>query len=258
MSESRKSRRGFDPLVHVRAFVVDATLVSVVKEVRRALDDSQSVSPIVRTAHRVGYAFAAPVDRVAPHSNVSRWLVVGSRRIALTGIEHVIGRDPASSIHVDAAGVSRRHAHILVRGHDAVLEDLGSKNGTTVNGRALEGSVTLEDEDQIGIGPVVVLFRCSASGESTETTVRSASPAVPRSAEAGHRCETVFSLSRLRHAPCSSPRRRAPLFLDPGERGSPQRRSSGVRYAVMSDNSVELPHRPRNTVFAHGSWPSVG
>ena len=177
-------------------FVVDATLVSIVKQVRRALDDNGAISPIIRTAHRVGYAFAAPVDRaVMPDSDMSRWLVVGPRRIGLTGIEHLIGRDPASSVHLDAAGVSRRHARILVRGRDAVLEDLGSKNGTAVNGRPLEGSVTLKDDDEIRIGPVVILFKCSAHGQSTETVGRSASGMSP-SRDAAERCHRRDAHSR--------------------------------------------------------------
>lgn len=157
-------------------FVVDSTLVSVVKEVRRALGDHASTSPIIRTAHRVGYGFAAPIERtVAPVSTVSRWLVAGRRRIGLETRENVIGRDPASTVHLDAVGVSRRHARILVRDQAAIFEDLGSKNGSSVNGQPLEGSVTLKDGDEIRIGPVVVLYRCSAHGESTETISRPAS-----------------------------------------------------------------------------------
>lgn len=157
-------------------FVVDSTLVSVVKEVRRALGDSASTSPIIRTAHRVGYGFAAPMERtVGPVSTVSRWLVVGRRRIGLASVESVIGRDPASTIHLDAVGVSRRHARILVRNADAILEDLGSKNGSSINGEPFEGSVTLKDGDEIRLGPVVILYRCSAHGESTETISRAAS-----------------------------------------------------------------------------------
>ena len=161
-------------------FVVDSTLVSVVKEVRRALGDHGSTSPIIRTAHRVGYGFAAPMERtVVPGSTVSRWLVVGRRRIGLAGLEHVIGRDGASTVHLDAVGVSRRHARILVQGHDAILEDLGSKNGSSVNGQPLEGIVALKDGDEIRLGPVVILYRCSVHGESTETVSRTAAHSRP-------------------------------------------------------------------------------
>jgi DNA-binding winged helix-turn-helix (wHTH) protein len=156
-------------------FVVDATLVSVVKEVRRALGDHASASPIIRTAHRVGYGFAAALERnVTPVSTVSRWLMVGRRRISLAGLEHVIGRDPASAIHIDAPGVSRRHARIVLDRAGAVIEDLGSKNGTAVNGQPLDGTVMLKDGDEIRLGPVVILYRCSTRGESTETVARNA------------------------------------------------------------------------------------
>ena len=48
---------------------------------------------------------------------------------------NVIGREPDATIQIDARGVSRHHARILVSGGDATLEDLGSKNGTHVNGQ---------------------------------------------------------------------------------------------------------------------------
>lgn len=161
-------------------FVVDSTLVSVVKEVRRALDDHGSSSPIIRTAHRVGYGFRAPVEKIRQGPTVSRWLVVGRHRVGLARPEHVIGRDPASDIHLDATGVSRRHARILVLAEDAVIEDLGSKNGTSVNGETITASVTLKDGDEIRLGPAVVLYRCSPRGQSTETVVRHARDATSR------------------------------------------------------------------------------
>src|SRR6185436_17127805 len=43
-------------------FVVDATLTGLVKELRRALDDRDSQAPLIRTAHRVGYAFSAALE----------------------------------------------------------------------------------------------------------------------------------------------------------------------------------------------------
>jgi DNA-binding winged helix-turn-helix (wHTH) protein len=60
-------------------FVSDATLVGLVKELRRALDDRNASTPIVRTSHGVGYAFAAPLEppAAARFEVVSRWLVAG-------------------------------------------------------------------------------------------------------------------------------------------------------------------------------------
>lgn len=156
-------------------FVSDATLVSLIKELRRALDDRDPKSPVIRTAHGVGYAFAGELQRaIAPLPAISRWIVAGSRRIPVGEGENVVGRDPASAVHLDAAGVSRHHARIMVNGHDAALEDLGSKNGTLLNDTSVSGRVALHDGDRIQIGPIVIVYHASASGMSTETFVRPA------------------------------------------------------------------------------------
>jgi DNA-binding winged helix-turn-helix (wHTH) protein len=47
--------------------VSDATLLGLVKEVRRALDDQGSDAPMIRTAHRVGFALESRVERTAVH-----------------------------------------------------------------------------------------------------------------------------------------------------------------------------------------------
>jgi len=151
-------------------FVADATLVGLIKELRRALGDSDRQAPMIRTAHGVGYAFAAVIERPTPRSpEVSRWIVAGGRRIPLQRGENLIGRDPTSLICLDVAGVSRRHARIVVGETDALLEDLGSKNGTSLADEPVRGSTALRDGDRVHIGPIVVVFHESTSGISTET-----------------------------------------------------------------------------------------
>lgn len=155
-------------------FVSDATLVGLVKELRRALEDRDETSPIIRTAHGVGYALAAVIDREAdrPASHgVWHWIDVDGRRIRLIDGENVIGRDPASRVWLDVASVSRRHARIVVGVEGARLEDLGSKNRTTVGESVLNGQTGLRDGDAIGVGPIRLVYHTSASGMPTETFV---------------------------------------------------------------------------------------
>jgi DNA-binding winged helix-turn-helix (wHTH) protein len=153
-------------------FVSDATLVGLVKELRRALGDRNSSAPIVRTAHGVGYAFAAALDHAqARQSVVGCWIVRGGHRVALSDGENTIGRDPTAVVFLDVAGVSRRHARIVVDEGGVILEDLGSKNGTRVGGMAVTNRIALRDGDQIQLGPVLVVYHVSASGMSTETIV---------------------------------------------------------------------------------------
>jgi pSer/pThr/pTyr-binding forkhead associated (FHA) protein len=73
--------------------------------------------------------------------------------------ENVIGRDPRCAVWVDASGVSRRHARILVSTDVVTLEDLGSKNGTFVAGTPLASPRQLDDGDVIQIGSTALKFR---------------------------------------------------------------------------------------------------
>ena len=66
-----------------------------------------------------------------------------------------LGRHPLSDVRCDAEGdldVSSRHAGIVRHGASFVLRDLGSTNGTFVNGARISGDVALADGDVIGLG----------------------------------------------------------------------------------------------------------
>ena len=56
---------------------------------------------------------------------------------------NVIGREPPATIQIEGRGLSRHHARIQVSDADATLEDLGSKNGTYVNGQRITIPVPL-------------------------------------------------------------------------------------------------------------------
>jgi pSer/pThr/pTyr-binding forkhead associated (FHA) protein len=134
------------------------------------LRDQDRSAPIIRTVHRIGYAFcraevALPDDPVV----AEHWLSDGERRTVLHEGENMIGRDPAADIWLDLAGVSRKHARIVVRARHAMIEDLGSKNGTTVGSERLMAPRALLDGDSILVGPGRITYRFSESGRSTET-----------------------------------------------------------------------------------------
>jgi DNA-binding winged helix-turn-helix (wHTH) protein len=160
-----------------KSFVADSTLVGLIKELRRALDDRDPHAPAIRTAHRVGYAFCLEVQRSLPQfPDLRHWIVADGRRIALREGENIIGRDPAADVLIDAASVSRRHARILVSHSGALLEDLGSKNGTKVGDLTVGGRVPLQAGDRIHVGSILVFYRSSGSGMSTETQVHQPAP----------------------------------------------------------------------------------
>ena len=69
----------------------------------------------------------------------------------------VVGRGSEANIRIEDAGVSRRHAEVRREGDEVFLVDLGSTNGTTVNGRAIE-RVRLSPGDRISIGRTVLNY----------------------------------------------------------------------------------------------------
>ena len=152
-------------------FVSDATLASLVKELRRMLPARQGDEPIVRTVHGVGYAFSARLLNATSQAHVAKWIEIGTRRIALKPGENMIGRDPSATVSVDLGGVSRRHARIVIDERGAWLEDLGSKNGTKLRNARLQAREALRDGDDIAVGSTLMVYRSSDMGISTETDV---------------------------------------------------------------------------------------
>lgn len=69
-----------------------------------------------------------------------------------------IGRSPDCDVVLDEDTVSKRHARIDWLGNVAELEDLGSSNGTFVNGQKVTARVRLEDNDALDFGNVQVFF----------------------------------------------------------------------------------------------------
>jgi pSer/pThr/pTyr-binding forkhead associated (FHA) protein len=91
------------------------------------------------------------------------------REVALHEGENLLGREEDAVLWIDAPTVSRRHARIVVTEGTAVLEDLGSKNGTRLKGVKLTAPVTLADGDEIWLGQVPLTFRVLAAGGPTRT-----------------------------------------------------------------------------------------
>lgn len=154
-------------------FVSDATLTSLVAELRAAIGDDARSPRFIRTIHGYGYSFVGEVAVPTTHANDVRpttcRLIVGDREIILPHGEHVLGRSGDASILIDEAGVSRHHARITIDAHSATLHDLGSKNGTVVNGSAVEGPVRLADGAIIVLGATALTFRIVQALSSTDT-----------------------------------------------------------------------------------------
>ena len=82
-----------------------------------------------------------------------------------------LGRDPHNDISISDPQISRQHARIVRRDDQMVIEDVGSTNGTYVNGMRLSGPHTLVSGDVIGLGDVVTLTYHGVSPSATEPLV---------------------------------------------------------------------------------------
>lgn len=157
-------------------FVLETNLAGLVAEVRRALRDSAEHPTFVRTMHRFGYRFIGDVDEAdlstAPReSGMKFWLLWGTRQVPLAEGNNVVGRGADAAVWIDAPGVSRHHAQIVVRQGEATLEDLGSKNGTYIAGHLVTAPHRLANSDQIRLGSVVITFRIPQPPGATETAL---------------------------------------------------------------------------------------
>ena len=145
--------------------VSDTSLGGLVKEIRRALGDDSAQPTFIRTAHTVGYAFIGRVDdegappAPADAGSYRCWLSWEDRTFSLVAGENVIGRDPRCTVWLDASGVSRRHARIVVGAREATIEDLGSRNGTAIRRTVVTTPRVLEDGDPIRVGATTLTFR---------------------------------------------------------------------------------------------------
>jgi DNA-binding winged helix-turn-helix (wHTH) protein len=154
-------------------FVSDATLTSLVAELRHALGENARRARFVRTVHRSGYAFQGVATDLAarpqPSGQARCWIIWAWGQIALSDGHHVLGRDRDVAVWLESPTVSRHHARICITGTEATIEDLGSKNGTYLRGTRLTHSSPLSDGDEIRLGSVEVRFRRLEAGGSTET-----------------------------------------------------------------------------------------
>ena len=100
-------------------------------------------------------------DRAAPMiTSASPFSVSGSTaEIALREGENLLGRLDEGVAWFESPTVSRRHARIVVEGGKAILEDLGSKNGTFLGGERISSPRPLADGDEILLGQVHATFR---------------------------------------------------------------------------------------------------
>lgn len=158
------------PGVHVS----ETSLAALVTQLRKALGDTSGDGRVIRTLHRVGYAFIgeAVVTGHTPITAAAVCRLIWRREsIEVPAGQSVIGRDHGCTVRIDADSVSRHHARLHVTEREVSIEDLGSKNGTWVAGERIGDVVPLTDGASFRLGSETVRFELAADRPTKTATV---------------------------------------------------------------------------------------
>jgi Protein of unknown function (DUF3662)/FHA domain len=101
---------------------------------------------------------AEPLEQRARTRTDTVLLVIDGRRMVVGPAGATIGRSRQCDIVIDDPNVSREHAEVRPRGGSWVLSDLGSTNGSSLNGHQIEGAEVLRPGDEIELGTSAIRF----------------------------------------------------------------------------------------------------
>jgi hypothetical protein len=126
-------------------------------------EDRSSSEPVAEEAGRtMVYSSAGrvtgPLEERARQLQHTVLLVTDGRRLVVGPEGATLGRSRRCDVMLDDPNVSRTHAEIRPRGGSWVLTDLGSTNGSRLNGRKLDGSEVLKPGDEIELGTSRLTF----------------------------------------------------------------------------------------------------
>ena len=109
-------------------------------------------------------------------ATVEIWALDGVRRVDLTGERLTVGKGDGNDIVLDDTTVSRLHASLEQFAEGWCVNDLGSSNGTFVNGNRIWGAHRLRHGDEIRVGRSRLLFRSSADAAASRTETEDGPP----------------------------------------------------------------------------------
>lgn len=89
----------------------------------------------------------------------------GLKVVLPLGFDAIVGRAEAATVHIDDPGVSGQHARLVHDERGVIVEDLGSTNGTRINGDRITGPSLLRDGDVVSFGAVNAVFRSSSPAQ---------------------------------------------------------------------------------------------
>ncbi len=170
-------------------------------------------SPVRRRPSSPGQAPSASRPRRASSSGVSKLVCTAGpasgQEFLLEGVELVVGRASENAISIPDTSVSRRHVTVKQVSGAWVAVDLGSGNGTLINGSQISDETPLNDGDVISLGDTDLRFHSAApAGGSSALSVR-------RSGRGGEQAEEPSAMARSVRRPVRTLSRSMARRTDP-------------------------------------------
>ncbi|HWD66170.1 MAG TPA: DUF3662 and FHA domain-containing protein [Solirubrobacteraceae bacterium] len=108
--------------------------------------------------HSTAARVASPLQEDAAVRSQRAVLIVDGRRVVVGSSGATIGRSRQCDVVIDDPNVSRQHAEVRPRGGAWILTDLGSTNGSSLNGRRIDHPEVVQPGDEIEIGASTITF----------------------------------------------------------------------------------------------------
>jgi hypothetical protein len=136
-------------------FGIQTGVVHDAEEEPEAVSDEQSGRTMIYSnAGRL----AGPLEERARARAQTALLLLDGQRLVVGPAGVTLGRSRQCDVVLNDPNVSRQHAEIRPRGGSWVLTDLGSTNGSRINGRTVEGTEVVKPGDEIELGATVLRF----------------------------------------------------------------------------------------------------
>ena len=163
------SKAAIHEAIWPRTSVSESSLPGLVRDLRAALADDWARPQLIRTVRGHGYAFCGTVlDEPGPAAEACPWVVLHlGREIPLPVGTHLVGRGENCRIRCASPRVSRQHARVRVAASVALIEDLGSRNGTFLRGERIEAASEVQPGDVVRVGPEELQFVAVGRHESS-------------------------------------------------------------------------------------------
>jgi FhaA, N-terminal domain/FHA domain len=135
-------------------FGIQTRVVQPEEEAGAPVQEQSGRTMIYSTAGRV----AEPLEERARTRQETALLLVDGKRMVVGPAGVTMGRSRQCDVVLEDPNVSRQHAEIRPRGGSWVLSDLGSTNGSCLNGRRIDGPEVIRPGDEIELGTSVIRF----------------------------------------------------------------------------------------------------